>query len=92
MSAVPRATRGGLKGFRLSDVPLDIRLKAKELLLFGNGTADRVVPVVNDPFMRTEIGVVADFPSATVYWISEKAWTKVMEPKPKRSRKKKEAA
>jgi hypothetical protein len=94
MGLASRKSGGGLKSFRLIDVPLTIRLDAKEALLFGNGSADGVVPVINDPVLRTEIGMAADFPSNEVHWVSEKAWAAVMEPKPKpkRARKVKQEA
>jgi hypothetical protein len=56
--------RRGLKAFRLSDVPLDIRYRAKERLL-------KVEP---SPTVAVLIGLAADAPSERVYWIPAEAW------------------
>lgn len=64
MAAVPTEGRHGLKAFRLSDVPLDIRLRAK----------DRLLKIEASPTVAVLIGVVTESPSATVYWIPREAW------------------
>jgi hypothetical protein len=64
MAAALTEGRHGLKAFRLSDVPPDIRERAKARLL-------KIEP---SPVVAVLIGMAADAPSERVYWIPVEAW------------------
>lgn len=71
MSAFPSTEGRGLKAFRLSDIyQIDpgILQRAKAVALKRE-----------DSFMeRVKIGMAAENPSQTVYWIPREAWERVM--------------
>lgn len=64
MAAALTEGRRGLKAFRLSDVPPEIRERAKT----------RLLKIVDSPTERIMLGVAADAPSDRVYWIPVEAW------------------
>ncbi len=79
MSASPRKAEGRrLKSFRLSDVPLGLRLAAKEKLLKTNGSADGMLVASLSFADRLKVGLAAEQPSPRVYWVSQRAWDKAM--------------
>ena len=80
MGLLPRSY-GGRVWFRLSDVPLDKRLKAAEQ------ERDKITRTALDDPIRAlnearEIEECAEHPSDIVRQISEKAWRRVMGPVP----------
>lgn len=80
MSASPHRG-GGLRAFRLGDIPEPVRLRALERLLSGR---DPKLPPVVSFSDRVSLGLVAETPSDRVYWIPRPAWERVMEPKGRR--------
>jgi hypothetical protein len=91
-----RSERGGrLKGFRLADVPLDLRLGAARTVGRGSsGALSSVAKPTDRLFARLlDLGVhgdtggvkemeqVAKKPSARVYWVSLDAWERVVGPR-----------
>jgi hypothetical protein len=82
MSLTPRQLTEGrrLKAFRLSEVPLDLRLAAADLIgSMDENLHTEVELAVSKSFEdRVVIGLVAACPSETVYWISQKAWDTVV--------------
>lgn len=61
-----------LVSFRLADLPETIRQRGKDVAL------RRALRAGDSPFDRFAIGMAADVPSDTVYWVSRAAWDRVM--------------
>lgn len=92
MSLSPSVGRQGLKAFRLSDVPIEIRLRAALAVARAHREADDKVDPRDRLFARlrsdaaaggdsteTEtIKQIAQAPSERVYWISRDAWERVI--------------
>ena len=95
MSTSPRSRGGGLHGFRLAEVPIEIRLRAAasaarsvtQAIPESKRPEDRLFLRLIAPEHRTadEFRRVAEAPSERVYWISVEAWERVM--KQKRARR-----
>lgn len=67
--------RRSLVSFRLDQVPLHVRLRAKETLLRGR---DPKLPSIGGPTAVMDLALAADHPSARVYWIPADAYERVM--------------
>ena len=90
MSTSPRRG-GGLHGFRLGDVPIEIRLRAAksaarsvtQAIPESKRPEDRLFLRLVAPELRTvdEFRRVAEAPSERVYWVSVEAWDRVMKQK-----------
>lgn len=78
MSLTARSGRG-LVAFRLGEIPLGVRLRAKQYLLsLDQPTEDGLLAPVTDPFDLLDVGVAAETPSDKTHWIPRAAWEKVM--------------
>ena len=75
MSTSPRG--GALVAFRLADIPIEIRLRAKDRLLRASGATD-YLPTTDSPIERVRIGIAAETPSDRLYWIRRERWERVM--------------
>lgn len=71
----------GLRGFRLSDVPEDLRLRALDKLLKTDGSADGMLLASESFTDRVALGIAATRPSDRVYWVSKTAWDRAVKPR-----------
>jgi hypothetical protein len=67
-----------LRAVRLSEVPEQLRLRALDSLLRTPGTKDGMLVPSYSLTDRLALGAAAHRPSDKVYWVSEKAYSKVM--------------
>lgn len=92
MSLSARQGRG-LVAFRLCEIPLGVRLRAKQYLLsLDQPTEDGLLVPVTDPFDLLDVGVAAETPSDKLHWIPRSAWNKVMAKHEQKMAAKQEAA
>lgn len=81
----------GLTAFRLSDVPLDVRLRAADRIARRSIEAIPEAPHAEDRLFarllsptgaddRDMLRRIAERPSRKVYWIPRAAWERVMRP------------
>lgn len=65
--------RNKLVSFRLSEIPPEIRISAAK-----DELGDGVTPLTLNDLISNEVGLAAVAPSDEIYWISYKAYMKVM--------------
>lgn len=82
MSLSPRMNGGakGLKSFRLSEVPYDIRVAAADALIDTVASVLKAAELteIRSPVERADLMMAATFPSDELHWISRAGWEAVM--------------
>lgn len=74
--ATPHRAGGGLRSFRLSEVPEGVRSAALDNLLRTDGSSDGMLVASFTLSERLALGFAAERPSDRVYWVSQAAWDK----------------